>query len=434
MICKNCKTAIAEDAKKCINCGHDVSKSESKKLAIVLSVTVIVVAVAAFFATDADKYVVSFFNEQPTSLANNTKPTEINETEKPTGAPVNEEVISSNASLEVPSANPNFEMPIDDVWSMVTNVAEAAQYFYDTYSPTIVFVTQNGYLFNVPADSYVKTIDFLELTEMEEKYGDEDVLILYLKTEDLMQFDELDKEHISKDAFSLFAAYETHDGFAIASSSGKCGILTREKLSKLLKSYDVRHGDIVKLGKSNEKSEKIEKAIVDYLKLSSGVDVRFLSANDKYAFAVVSPKGSPDQIRQFVVVNNSGKWSVELSDFEELQNYKEIITESFADFTIALLPPYSMYYHNKYIQKDFTNIIEILKNTDVISEADGEVSFVSGNVDFAYLEFESGKKLLGNYLRAENTWDMNLVETYAEAEELMSSLSSDPPLFLIKQY
>ncbi len=430
MICRKCKTAIAETEKTCASCG---SSTSSKPLAIMLCAVLLGGLAFCYAALDS-----SFLGQQSVQA----DPI-ISQPETTVKIPKNElsNKVESMSVLKpeakIPKYEPNFGKKLDEVWEMVRNVANASKVYYDEYSKTKIFVTQNGYFYDVLAQSYVQTSDLsnlAEITHIDKKYENESVLLLFLKPSDLANFEQLELETTESDKLQLFAAYETREGYALATAEKDVGILTREKLYYVLEKYNNNNGEIIRLDKESWHTKEIENAISIYLRNEELLDVRYLAKNNKYAFAVVSQKGAPQQIKQFVVLDEDGKWTVALSDFETLKEYKEIITENFVDFPITMLPPYNMFYDAKLIKSDFSEVIATMIEDGIIGEEGSAPSFITGTDKFAYIEFPEDKKFIGYFMQDIKLWNIVPVSNYVEAEKILVDKTKEPPLFIIKQY
>ncbi len=340
-----------------------------------------------------------------------------------------ETIVIPLPDLNCDGAKPDIS---DEINEMTATVSKALDIFHETFSPTKAFICQNGFLYDVAAEEYFIYEDLFDISELDEKYKDKNLLLMYLQPKDLTEYFDI-TGHNQK--LTLFAAYAVKGGYLFSSASGG-GFVPDNGFKTLLEKYESVHGEIIRFGNKNENSAPIIKAIADYSKNMDEMDVRYLAGDDKHAFAVVSPRTNPAQIKEFVLVKNNGKWEVGLSDFEQLDDFRETISDKFPDINAQMLPKYSMFFHEKFIQPTvkFQPLIENMKEKGLITENTGQAVFVSGNDEFVYIEFENGRKLIGYLDKNYNAWSFDEVMAYSDAEVFMSSRSFDPPLFIVKQF
>lgn len=342
---------------------------------------------------------------------------------------------SGPAEQPIPTSQPHTTKTMDEVWDMVKNVLAAAEDFYDVYGLQTQYVSKNGFLFENASGDYVTPAKLLELTELREEYGEENVWILYLRPnafdkQAAEQPNDANTSAPSEEELSIFAAYETGEGFAIVGQKTEI-ILPKAQLDEILAGYKWDHGQILRYNTEDEQMKQILALLAD----GGDLDVRHLARDDKYASAVVSPKDNRLLVKEYALVNQNGEWSISLSDIEKKDRKFSVITRALPDMNLNMVPRYQLAADLIYMRTDFADLLTALRKSGSLYESDGEPSFAAGDNDFVYLEFPSDLKLLGYFNNDEKQWVMYPVLHYADAEALMKQHArhSDPPYFYIKE-
>ena len=427
MICKNCKTAVEDKAKECNNCGVPLNNNNNKWLIAVVLLIGAAIFLLYFLQNNKD----GFDGQNNLQIGQIIEPSaapsgNADVQEKPISAP---QPISSEAPAPVSEANS--EKTLTEVWEIVDEAVGAVNYYFNSYSETVVFLAKNGYLFDNPAKAYVLAGDMNGLTDINEKYLEENLMFFYLKPKDLFQYSYLRVSE--EDELKIFAGLETKDGFAIAAENEQGGIINREDLKVILGKYSWEYGEIRKLEFQSDKFEQVMKTISAHTGNINGFDVRYMYRNDKYICAVVSPKNQPMNISQYILQDTEDIVIMEISEIETLDSYRETINEHLPDFDQDLLPAYDLGNSLKYLKDDFSDIIEAMLEAEFITEDDSPYDcFTSGTSDFVYFEFESGKRFVGHL--GEGTWKMYPIEDNEIGRELMWNINKKAPVFIIKQY
>ena len=428
MICKNCKTAVDDNAKECNNCGAPINNNNNRiKWAIV-----ILIALAVFLIYFLKKY-----NGNFTGLNN------LDNTDAPPADSVSAEKIDSTIQAKpiiapapvieeahIPKSDADLEKSIDEVWEIVDIAVKSVNDYYDSYSQSVVFLSKNGYLFDNPAKAYVLAGDMEGLTDIEEKYVDESLMFFCFKPADLFKYSYL-RVSESKE-LKIFAGLETKDGFAIAAANEQGGIINREDLKAVLDKYSWDHGEIRKVEFQSDEFEQIINLLSSYTGNRSGFDVRHLYRDNKYLSLVASPKDRPLEISQYIIFDTGDILNMEIGNIEAFNNYKRVINEQLPDFNQALLPAYDLGNSLKHLKTDFTDIVDAMLEAEFINNDDLPLNFSNGTSDFVYFEFESGKRFVGSL--EIGTWKMYPIEDDETGRELMWNINKKAPAFIIKQY
>jgi hypothetical protein len=271
---------------------------------------------------------------------------------------------------------------------------------------------------------------------MNPAYVDEQLLLLYMRPDDVKAFLP-DSVELSGRELMLFTGYEVRDGFALARSEGRLGIIAREYFQALLDKYSDERGGIFRHENDSQAFAEIVAGVGRYkgnpAATADTYDVRYLVSDGTYAFVVLSEKHSPAALEQFVLVREQGEWTVGFSGFETMFMYQKALNQRYPDFNIGMLPPYNLYYSAKDIRSNITPLIDAMRAQGVISEEEGRETFATGTDRFCYMEFENGKRLLAVYTGEETGWMVHQVNNFLHAEWIMAEYDDNPPTFILKQ-
>lgn len=322
---------------------------------------------------------------------------------------------------------------IEDITEMITNIARASEIYNSLNAKTREFISKNGYLFDYTEKSYISVADYFSINEagikplLKPEYTDFKVLLLYLNLSHLKVFPQLKiiQTEETEDELQIFAACETKEGFVISSAQSPGGIITREDLKGVLDKYKTDNGKTIRYLSNSPEYISILNAIKSFAKTDTEYDVRYLSADNKYAVVVVSPKGKAAQLNGYVLVKNNSSWSVNVSNFETMGHYVVRINEHLPALNTDLAPKYDLYMELKYIKTD-------LDPKSILKEDYGELTFSCGSRNFVNLEFKDGKSLVGCFTG--NTWKFYSYNGYAEGEAIMNSFTGVyHPYYIFKQ-
>jgi len=409
-------------------CGYCGAKAGNRKNAVVAVTALLaasaVIAALYVFLIRADPRIEEFVED--------TAPP-VSETVPPSPAPSR---TPSAGEQSVPSYTPDYDKSPGEIRLLVDGVAKAAQDFYAEFSAFSIYVTKYGYFFEYSSNQYIKTEDLTDpdpefaLTDLNPAYADESVLILYLKPSDLSGYPQLDVAE--SDALELFAAYETKEGFVIASVNNPGGVLPREELYDVLEKYNYYHGEPRTVVYGGEDFNQIMSALVREAGVESDSDIRYLKQDDKYAVAIVSPKDDPTIINQFILQKENGRWTVVIFNYEIYDKHKAVINARLVDLNLDMVPRDDLTVLRKYLRRNCTDIIGTMMMNSYVLDEDGAAVYQAGTNNFCYIIFESGRKFLG-YLN-DDAWTMREVKNYEEAVEVMESLQRWPPIVILRQY
>ena len=350
------------------------------------------------------------------------------------GSPENIGSLEDNNETEIKPipifiADPNKTVP--EIERIVKNAAEAAEKFRDYHSTTREFVSMNGLLYDFPAKEYISTKDLLYVEGFNPEYSDNGVMILYVLASDMP--DELVGDS-KLDQLKVFAAYASGDGFIVT-----CGryisIVNADFMKWILERYDTDHGAISRVSSTTALFRDVLSELGRLPGLHRNLDVRYMAEDDQYISAVVSPRRDSSLIREFVL-QKTGSGCEVVVDYIETEWQKFVAINSvIPNINLELVPAYNLWYGLKDLKTDFSDMLETMAESGVITPDNGEPMFISGNSEFVFMEFIDGIRILVHNDDINNEWKIYMVPQYEDAVSRMreSSKSDLPPYFLITQ-
>jgi len=418
MLCRKCNTAVPDNEAVCAYCGAKTGGRKNALLTVsaCLASAAIISGLYLYYG-GADRRPVEEEYIPEEEVVNVIETVTVTENTDP--------------EESVPAFDPEETvMSLEEIYKMVNNVAEAAVDFYAQFSPFSLYITKYGYLYEYTANSYIKTEDLVGLTGLDPKYANESAYILYLKPSDLAGYRHLNVQPSEK--LELFAAYETKEGFVIASVHNPGGILPREDMQKILEKYDFNHGEPRTPEYGGEEFQRIVAALVEDALVEPDFDFRYLRADNKYAVAILSPKNDPTTVNQFILQKTNNKWNVVIFNYENYEKHRAVINARLVDLNLEMVLRDDLTVLRKYFKQSYTDVIGRMKMNSAILSSDGAAVYQAGTNAFCYIIFESGKRFLGFY--DDDGWVMYNTESYEEAVDIMHSLQKWPPLVILRQY
>jgi hypothetical protein len=219
----------------------------------------------------------------------------------------------------------------------------------------------------------------------------------------------------------------------VVAGSGKSSFIPKEDFDALMSAYDSSRTP----SRVNSKSEEYAK-IIELIESQSSAkgpyDVRYMETDGKYVSVVISPKDKPLDIREYILQVQGTTYIIRVDKLEAMEDKIVAINREIPDLNLSIVPSYELLTNKRYLVSDFTNFLSSLKSSGMITDEDGEPSFISGNDEFVFMVFDSGLHLLCNSTAA-NEWKVYPVMTYDDAVARMKELCrfNPPPYFLIKQ-
>ncbi len=339
--------------------------------------------------------------------------------------------IIKEVNLQLPQSKPNLALSQEEATNIAKDIAVAAQTYYDKYNSQAEIISKYGYVFDYPSEMFLDTQLLIDGGDLDAKYNGESAVVIYVKPEDLK---EVGINVSDTTPIVICGTYETEKGIIIMNAKGEGGVITKEQFLGMMQKYSYNNnGTIIRYNKNAPKFTEIVNAVKEFSDTQDELDVRYLASDDKYAFAAVSPVGQTTQIKAYVLTNENNVWSVKISDLEKEYQFRVIISGALPYLNVAILPEFNLYFNAKYLVSNLSPYVEAMKNDALISEADGELAFGSGDDEFLYLVFESGKKFICNK-NEDGIWVMHQTGSYEDAESFIKEKSnSSSALFITKQ-
>jgi hypothetical protein len=307
MLCKKCKTVIQPENGFCPVCKEKVSQKKGVTGALLAVICVI-------FAGGALYLFFSF-----TGRLDEPQDEHVNGYE--VAAQDAEPQYEVLPYIESVYAEYEYEEEADPKLTMLKEAAQAAEAAM-LGEPGGVFVTNRGFLFEAETERFV-------LHESEE---DVHIQILYLKPGDFLDD--------GGSALRVFAAAAFGERVTIADSEGRHEVMFLDSFAELLAEYDNVHGEITFPEHDGQMAAELMYLAVSFTFNTGGYEVEFLSADDRYAFAIMRDL-EEDISRALVFMRERGEFVVAAGlDFET--DLRAQVNAALPGFNLALLspPPY----------------------------------------------------------------------------------------------
>ena len=427
LICKKCVTAVSGDLKKCSSCGGTLRRYTNHKLWLLAMIVVMLVIISAVYimyslvfdqaniAERLDDTMLSQLSALGGSLENSGSPEDNDE--------------AGIQPIPIFIADPNRTVP--EIERIVKNAAETAEKFRDYHSKKREFVSMNGLLYDFPAKEYISTRDLRYVEGFNPEYSDNGVMILYVFAGDMP--DEVAGDS-NLDQLKVFAAYASGDSFIV--TCGKhISIVDADFIKWIMDRYSIDHGTISRVSSTSELFADVLSELGELPGLHHLLDVRYMAEDDLYISAVVSPRRDSSLIREFVL-QKTGSGCEVVVDYIETEWQKFVAINSVVpNINLELVPKYNLWYDLRDLITDFSDLLETMAESGVITPDDGEPIFISGNSEFVFMEFIDGIRILVHNDDINNEWKVYMVPQYDDAVLRMreSSKSDLPPYFLIRQ-
>ena len=416
MLCKKCKTAVADDAKRCSYCGTRLNRGRRLKMMMKTMAAGAVIAACG---------VLIFLNQSGIWVPGaNTEPDDL-------------PAASGSIVLGSPAPSANASLPtasnvVSDMQAMLEAAYKGAMLYTAMYDADMPFVSQNGYLYNAKADvnAYVTVKTLVDAGMMEKRYENEKVLLLYLRPIDMKGFAEVQTGDGT--ALTVFAACETKDGIAILGGGTANGTLYRESMGVLLAQYAVSEAEIERPRASDATYKAVLSAIREEAPSRTGYDVRYMASDGQYAFAVVSERGAPETLAFHIVEKTERGWQLRPPGVGVHTHYAAAANLTAPNMNIQLLPDYAPADVHLLSQDLLVSITADLLADDIIAVADMPASFMSGNGNWVYMVLKSGRCVVGGY-NSDTGWDMEFVQDWLEAEDYMREKRAESSAYIIWQ-
>jgi hypothetical protein len=251
--------------------------------------------------------------------------------------------------------------------------------------------------------------------------------VLLLKPADLATFDGVELNDEYDKELKPFTAYHTTEGYIVSSTKDSGGILTTDQYKKLLGMYATDHGNIVLPTSTQE----------EYLDIVASVpfddnsfDVKYVAHDDLYAVVVIGGMTNQANIKEYMLVQKPGGWSVAIDGLEASGTPLKEINSAYPDFDKGILPKYTIASYGT-AETGFDSYVQQLVTAGQLSQSDLPVTYSCGAGNFIYFELTSGKKYIG-HIDANKKLTLHDTDSVNNAVNYMTSAEDNPPLFILK--
>lgn len=262
-----------------------------------------------------------------------------------------------------------------------------------------------------------------------------DAFFVYINVND---FSEFIGETNDKNELEIFTVSEYDYGYAVVPKEGVGFTVDKSKFADILLKYNLVHGEMRNPKIDSNDYKQIINAANNYNSVFSSywgmkdskIITRYMACDDLYAVAVLSIDGYPEDIKEYAFVYDNS-WKVLKEGLERFKTPSAEINKICPDFNLGLLPDYSIYNYKSVIKSDYNDIVNMLLQNNIINKEDLPVIYSCGTDKVLYIEFNSGKKLVGG---ADSNGELscNYVNNNKEAESYLKRFTDNVPSFIFK--
>jgi len=437
MLCKKCKTAVSEGEQRCPLCGARLRRG--RRLKQVAGITAAcVIGLSCCTLMYLDSVGLAPWNAEEAHDAHEAEPGDV---PTPSAPPVDD-----TEPTPTPSATADLQKAMEDVWAMLESAYGGAALYMAAHETESAFVSQNGYLYQAAAGEYVTAKRLIDANVLDARHAGDKIMLLYLRPVDAAVFAEVSLGE--SDAFALFAAYETQDGVALFGEGNAQGVLYRESMNMLLARYASAHGTVRRLSAEEETYTAlrglVEAAVnaqatgddagADSNENETGIDIRYMAADERFACIVASGKASSERLQAYIAeFSEESGWALLPLAYEEGGFLAAAVNRIVPEMPATLLPDYEPDRVPLLPAAYYAFITDFMLSQGTVTEADMPVDFVSGNDEAVYMVFRSGLCFFGRYSMAAEGWPMFPVQNWMGAELLMRSAGKSPATYILRQ-
>jgi len=296
----------------------------------------------------------------------------------------------------------------------------------------IPFVTGAGHLQNWEDGSFVTPQHLARAGFLDDEHLEETRFIFMLRPADLVGFDGINMPPNTE--MTVFVGHETVRGIGLYSIHGYQEIF-REDLNQILESYTPRNWrEAVMPPQRPSGASPIHQqatAIISSTANGADVDIRYMAADDDFAFVAASMAGEAHRIRYFLFSVAGEGLSLLVHGFENVRHPIQAINQAAPNIDTHLLPDFLGDDLSLLTPDDpvFANLMAVLQAQGHI-EPYNEPIFASATEEFAYMVFAGGGVLLFNTGAG---WELQTTIGWQQAEARMWELMEFPPIYILQQ-
>lgn len=256
-----------------------------------------------------------------------------------------------------------------------------------------------------------------------------------------------DHGYLSSDIYHFDHSYIVYDGgdykIVYVGDTGYMEIdrygdhyeLTEGEFNEKYALLEADYGEAVKLYQQDSGRQNILDAISSYSYSGSEYYVRYLKADEKYAFALVSSKDDYQSVEQFLLEYQNNTWQV-LLQFSSYEDTIQRVSDNFPAVNLDILPNYNVSDYNiKYLSGTTYVIDQLIQDgfitTNGYESPDGDtVVYASWIQDYVCVEISSGRRFFAyvdyyNYLT-----DVTEITSQQDIDHIIGSYSVPEMIFL----
>ncbi len=319
--------------------------------------------------------------------------------------------------------------PSEELYKKVEKMNDACERYFAKNKSSKTFYTWAGLLSYIDDDNTQKELTpqtLLDLGYLNDENFVQNAFNVYMKPIDI------DKSY-KKTSLDIFTVLETSEGFITYGKGYERKLIPAETFRSTIMNYNPDNGTITNPPSNGELYKSLMNSICLFRKdASPEYVVRYVCANDLYAIVILSGKDDVTDTTEYLLKKENNNWSVIKNALENENNLKTSLNQSYPNFDLKLLPPYTLGDYRKQVRttEHYTAILDMLKNQNIIDKND-EVEYCCGTDKVLYFEFKSGKKLAGGATN-NGEFSCNLVTNYEEAIKELARFGEPIPAFILK--
>ncbi|MCD8090558.1 MAG: hypothetical protein LUD81_08075 [Clostridiales bacterium] len=321
----------------------------------------------------------------------------------------------------------------EELYGYINTLNTSLRSYFDENYDSGKLLTVYGYMYDADTNMPV---------EAEDVYGEDmpdvlkDVNLLYIKSGDFDYIDGIDDMDIDIDItdeeLSPFTSILTTEGYLISSDKYGGGILSEDDYRTLIMRYNCAHGEIYTPEEDSSTYTIIYNMIAKEWGSDYTPDIKYMGFDDKYGVAVANVLESPTEFKEYLFTKSGSSWSIKSKQLASKENVKQFVNEKCPDMDLALLPYYNLAEYNDFRSDLYGYYEDIVSFEELgVTENDLPAVYCLYSDNFLYYEFAEGKKVLG-HIDDENKLTFYKVNSTDEAVAFMSSVTDNPPVFIIK--
>lgn len=315
----------------------------------------------------------------------------------------------------------------EEVLSVVYSINDAMYKYYQSNYKNKNLLSIYGYLYDDNKSNIITAEQLRDegLFECTDEYINMDVLLL--KPSSLVRFDSLDID-ASTDELEIFTALKLKEGYLISSKDSDGGVISDEQYRELVLSYMFDHGEVRILNANDDSYEEIVSKVVEKSEFVN-YDIKYIACDEVYAVVVIGDLNNVADNKEYVLINH-GSWDIEIDGLETQNNVRWAVNSKLPNMELGLLPKYALRSYGQ-VKTGFEPYVNSLIELGMVNKNELPTAYSCGVDRFVYLEFTSGKKMIG-CVDENGKLEFYEVKNSTEAIKYMLEYDDNPPVFIIK--